>query len=572
MFERDGQQQQIYNNHKNQLISIDVDLSGKYAATGEYGENPEVHIWDARTAKYVTSFKDIHRRGITSLSFSTNGEYLITVGQDEMNSIVVLRSNSKQWMDGYIMSSTSISSNKMFWSIYSENNNYPVVVGGNECVYFFKCNGKTLERKKGIFGKRRKVQPVLCGVEGKATGGELERSIVTGTLTGHIYLWKNEKVDMTVTAHDAPIYSITYVRQGYVTGGKDGLVKIWSEQLKLLHTYNTMLFFPQPNVNAIHSIKGNMVSSRLLVGMRGGEVYEVSLSTHSYMMLIEGHSSGELHGLAVNPVDHDEYATVGDDGIMRVWSISRKTCLRRLAIDTAARAIAWTPDAKKIVIGIGGDPDMATKDGAIIYIDSSSLEVLGEQRKAKQWITDIKFTPKGDIMAVASNDGKVYLHAAVDFNFLATLENPSRNISVLRVDFSEDSVYLRAATVNLDLLHFKVADGTIIDVGTNVRDVIWATTTCPYTWLTHGSVRPNDEGINVLSANVNSSKNLVAVGYQNGDVRIYRYPCCSPEANFIKITCVASQSNRLLFSEDNRHLLILDTFTRAIVTYKIASF
>ena len=106
------------------------------------------------------------------------------------------------------------------------------------------------------------MQPVLCGVEGTASGGELERPILTGTVTGHIYMWKKERVEMTVTAHDAPIYSIACVRQGYITGGKDGLAKIWSDQLKLLHTYNTMLFFPQPSVNAIHSIKGNMVSSR----------------------------------------------------------------------------------------------------------------------------------------------------------------------------------------------------------------------------------------------------------------------------------------------------------------------
>ena len=576
VFERDGQQQQIYSRHKNQLISVDVDVSGKFAATGEVAKNPEMHIWDARTAKYVTSFKDIHRRGITSLSFSTDGEHLITLGQDEMNSIVVLRSSSRQWMDGYVMASTSVSANKMLWGLFSQCNDYPAVVGGKGCVYFFKCNGKTLERKRGVFGKRRKMQPVLCGVEGKASGGELERPILTGTVTGHIYMWKKERVEMTVTAHDAPIYSIACVRQGYITGGKDGLAKIWSDQLKLLHTYNTMLFFPQPSVNAIHSIKGNMVSSRLLVGMRGGEVYEVSLSTHSYIMLIEGHSSGELHGLAVNPVDHDEYATVGDDGMLRVWSVSRRTCLRRLAIDTAARAVAWTPDAKRIVIGIGGDPDMATKDGAIMYVDASSLEVLGEQRKAKQWITDIKFSNKGDVMAVASYDGRVYLHAAAGggstFDFIATLDNPSKNIGALRVDFSEDGAFIRTATANLDLLHFATADRTIIDVGTNVRDVTWASTTCPYTWLTHGSVRPNAEGINVLTASVNPRRTLVAVGYQNGDVRIYRYPCCSPEANFIEVPGVASQSSRMLFTEDNRYLLILDTFTRAIVTYKINSF
>jgi hypothetical protein len=31
---------------------------------------------------------------------------------------------------------------------------------------------------------------------------------------------------------------------------------------------------------------------------------------------------GELRGLAVNPLDPDEYATAGDDGVVMVWSVS----------------------------------------------------------------------------------------------------------------------------------------------------------------------------------------------------------------------------------------------------------
>jgi hypothetical protein len=56
--------------------------SGKIGATGELHRNPEVHIWDARTAKHIITFENIHRSAVISLSFSQTSEYLATLGQD----------------------------------------------------------------------------------------------------------------------------------------------------------------------------------------------------------------------------------------------------------------------------------------------------------------------------------------------------------------------------------------------------------------------------------------------------------------------------------------------------------
>jgi WD40 repeat protein len=78
---------------------------------------------------------------------------------------------------------------------------------------------------------------------------------------------------------------------------------------------------------------------------------------------MDAHSHRQLHGLDVNPVNPDEFVTVGDDGMVRLWSISRCRCVNRVSIDVAARAVAYFPDGGRIVIGVGGDPLSATKDG-----------------------------------------------------------------------------------------------------------------------------------------------------------------------------------------------------------------
>jgi WD40 repeat protein len=88
-----------------------------------------------------------------------------------------------------------------------------------------------------------------------------------------------------------------------------------------------------------------------LVGTRGSEVYEVSLPTHSHILLLEGHGCRELWGLDINPLG-GEYATVGDDGILKIWSTEQKCCIRRTNIENASRALSYSLDGLYIVVGI----------------------------------------------------------------------------------------------------------------------------------------------------------------------------------------------------------------------------
>ena len=102
--------------------------------------------------------------------------------------------------------------------------------------------------------------------------------------------------------------------------------------------------------------------------MKGGEIFEVSLQSHSYLLLFESHSRGELFALDINPTNADEYVTCSDDGVVMIWSISRKYCLRKVRVESASRAIAWSLDGDLIVVGFGSPivaTDLTAKDGEI---------------------------------------------------------------------------------------------------------------------------------------------------------------------------------------------------------------
>jgi len=87
--------------------------------------------------------------------------------------------------------------------------------------------------------------------------------------------------------------------------------------------------------------------------------------------------------------------------------------------------------------------------------------------------------------------------------------------------------------------------------------------------LDSGFWRPAPDGINVVSVAINSKKNAAAVSYQNGEIRLYRFPCQSKEARFTVIPGIATQSARMCFSSDNRYLVILDQYCRSICVWSL---
>jgi WD40 repeat protein len=64
-------------------------------ASGQIGENPTIHIWDPQTRRTLSVLSGKHKRGVCSLSFSTSGKLLLSVGVDSPYTVAVWR-----WEEG----------------------------------------------------------------------------------------------------------------------------------------------------------------------------------------------------------------------------------------------------------------------------------------------------------------------------------------------------------------------------------------------------------------------------------------------------------------------------------------
>lgn len=61
-----------------------------------------------------------------------------------------------------------------------------------------------------------------------------------------------------------------------------------------------------------------------------------------------------------------------------MWSVSLKRSTGKMRIDSAARALAFSPSGHHLAVGLGGDQDAIVKEGAVIVLSGETLEILEE--------------------------------------------------------------------------------------------------------------------------------------------------------------------------------------------------
>ena len=152
----------------------------------------------------------------------------------------------------------------------------------------------------------------------------------------------------------------------------------------------------------------------------------------------EGHSCKELHGMSMHPTNPDIFATTGDDAMIKVWNVRTRRVLRKMKLDCASRALCWSPSGKHICVGLGGDSTAMVKDGTFLILDGNKLETIHEDRKSKLWITEIKYSPQGDKIAMSSEDGRIYLHDSQKYELLCVTQKCPSPITGFDFDESGD--------------------------------------------------------------------------------------------------------------------------------------
>ena len=103
-----GKQKFLQGAHSDEIIGIAAHPSGQIFATGEYGRNPTIIVWDATDMRVLTRITGCHKRGVPLLSFNSKGNLLASVGLDDSGTLVI-----HDWVQNVVQSRTPTDKRKV---------------------------------------------------------------------------------------------------------------------------------------------------------------------------------------------------------------------------------------------------------------------------------------------------------------------------------------------------------------------------------------------------------------------------------------------------------------------------
>jgi microtubule-associated protein-like 6 len=331
--------------------------------------------------------------------------------------------------------------------------------------------------------------------------------------------------------------------------------------------------------------------TKVLIGTRGCAIYEVDCPKTSdavkrVTVITQGHHSDELWGLATHPC-LTQYCTVGDDKTLRLWGVLSRRMIACIPIDTMARACCYHPTKDIIVVGFGGTVGRGKQkqDGLIRiysfdnnYNENCNIKQLLELNVSKQWISDVKFSPDGNYLAIGSHDRTIYLFTVQCVGGAGrqvtqvTLNRGSKfskhNASITHFDFSSDSRYLQSNCGAYELLFCDVTSGKHVTSASELKDVHWATWTCTLGWPVQGIWPAGADGTDINSVDRSHSGHLVATSDDFGKVRVLKYPCVDEGSPSLQ--CLGHSSNvmNVRWSSGDSHLISVGGNDKSIFQWR----
>ncbi|KAH9157942.1 hypothetical protein AeRB84_000261 [Aphanomyces euteiches] len=549
-YDRKLHAQGFYTGHSAPIISMAVSKDGLLVATGEEvftlaASVPRIHVWDPNSCSPITVLQTFHSKAIVYLAFNESKTQLVSVGKDMYHSMCIYTSPSALWHDARILATTRTTHQPVRFVAALSPGLFEVITGGVDHISFWRIDPPFCHASFGTFGPHGQIQMLTCG-------GEIEKSnVVTGTRTGHLYLWDTNTLAVvkSIPAHDGTINGLAISALGVVTVSADGHVKVWSRSLNPVWDFEM--------------VQAKPACSNPIV--RRGEVYELSQERGDTNLILESHSEYGLYGVATHPTLPNVVATGGEDCVLRVWDCQTHELMGKVIADTPIKCVTFSSDGKLLAIGFGSVSESTQlKEGAFCILDATTMEILHEGRESKRSLAAIQFSPDGTMLAIGSHDNCIYLHSMLE-NYTLKSKCTKATGHITHLDFSKDSRYLRANSDAYEILYLNTLDGAWISSPSLLRDVEWASYTCVLSWASQG-IHSNDY---IHAMGVAPVKKALVCGTDTGLLHCHSFPCLSKNMIYKTMHGHGGPVHGVAFNCDETMLFTIGGTDRSLFQWKI---
>ncbi|KAF5851613.1 hypothetical protein GGP41_004392 [Bipolaris sorokiniana] len=140
-----------------------------------------------------------------------------------------------------------------------------------------------------------------------------------------------------------------------------------------------------------------------------------------------------LERVSFHPINENELASCGTDGMVRFWDIRSKASVGEVKVGEQPFTLAWTPDGNEIVVG--------RKDNLLVNVDRAALSIISEHRQPLQ-TNQCVFDWSGNHLYSTAGDGSVRLLRYPSFENALTLN--AHTSACYAVSMSPSGEYLAA--------------------------------------------------------------------------------------------------------------------------------
>jgi len=348
--------------------------------------------------------------------------------------------------------------------------------------------------------------------------------------------------------------------------------------------------------------------------------------------LTTGHSSDQLWGVAAHPVKN-EVATCGDDKMVSFWDLDSNTMTRSIAVGDFARSCDYRADGILLAVGLGGvrgggapgswekaapaaasadepeaegddaiaalqaeasgdgpptDPWLLTlfaakikpreKEGAVLILSllEDDVRIVNVNSDAKGYISDVKFSPDGNMLAAASMDSSVYVYDCLqDFKLKHKCE-VAGGLPVIHLNWTADSAVFMTSAMrkNETQIKYWLADAAteLEEDADEVSNASWNTWTSVFGKAVKGCYRKGAaDPSSLTSVSRSADGKLVASGDSDGSLRIHKYPSLETGAAFKDYGAHSGGGGvgKVVFTKDDSYVVTVGAADRGVCVWNV---
>uniref|UniRef100_A0A8D3BEQ0 HELP domain-containing protein n=1 Tax=Scophthalmus maximus TaxID=52904 RepID=A0A8D3BEQ0_SCOMX len=545
LYNTEEQQQRHYLGHNDDVKCLSVHPDMVTIATGQMAGNskdgkllaPHVRVWDSVSLNTLHVIgMGVFDRAVTCVTFSKSNGGAFLCAVDDANDHILSVWN---WQKEKQLADVKCSNDSVLGAMFHPMDANLIVTCGKSHINFWTMEGNTLTKRQGLFEKHEKPKYVLCVAF--AQNGDA----ITGDSSGNIYVWAKggNRISQVVSgAHEGGIFSVCVLKDGTMVsgGGKDRKVVLWD------HDYRKQAEMevgePFGPVRALAEGK----PGELFVGTTKNAIIRAAFPD-TLTPVVQGHTD-ELWGLDVHP-SMEQFVTCSQDKQVHLWDTNSHQPLWSKTIDDPGRSASFHPSGAVLAVG--------TMTGRWLVLDTDTRDLVSMHTDGNEIISNVRYSPDGNFLAVASHDNFVYIYAVTENGrkYSRVGKCTGHSSFVTHLDWSTDSQYLVTNSGDYEILFWEASSGKHVTSMDTVRNLEWATYTCTLAFNSFGVWPDGADGTDINAVCRSHDGSLLASADDFGKVHLFSFPCSQPRAPSHEYGGHSSHVTNVAFLHDDSHLI-----------------